>query len=70
MYAIRSYYDTEGETDIFSLSEAHEAIIDQVVETSESLMEKYLEGAELSRDELHEAFERALREGHLVPICS
>jgi len=63
------FFHTEGETDIFSLSEAHEAIIDQVVETSESLMEKYLEGADLSRDELHEAFERALREGHLVPIC-
>jgi len=63
------FYHTEGETDILSLAEAHEAIIDQVVETSESLMEKYLEGGELSRDELHDAFERALREGHLVPIC-
>ena len=63
------FFGTEGETDIFSLAEAHEAIIDQVVETSESLMEKYLEGEELSRDELHNAFERALREGHLVPIC-
>ena len=26
------FYQTEGETDIFSLSEAHDAIIDQVVE--------------------------------------
>jgi elongation factor G len=32
-------------------------------------MEKYLEGEKLSRDELHEAFEQALREGHVVPIC-
>jgi elongation factor G len=63
------FFHTEGETDVFSLSEAHEAIIDQVVETSESLMEKYLEGEELSREELHGAFERALREGHLVPVC-
>lgn len=63
------FFQTEGETDISSLAEAHEAIIDQVVETSETLMEKYLEGAELSREELHDAFERALREGHLVPIC-
>jgi elongation factor G len=63
------FFQTEGETDIFSLSEAHDAIIDQVVETSESLMEKYLEGETLSREELHDAFERALREGHLVPIC-
>ena len=63
------FFQTEGETDIFSLSEAHEAIIDQVVEVNEEIMEKYLEGEELSRDELHGAFEQALREGHLVPIC-
>jgi len=63
------FFQTEGETDIFSLSEAHEAIIDQVVEVNEDLMEKYLEGEELSREELHAAFEQALREGHLVPIC-
>ncbi|HLF31548.1 MAG TPA: GTP-binding protein, partial [Xanthomonadales bacterium] len=63
------FFHTEGKTDILSLAEAHDAIIDQVVETSEALMEKYLEGAELSRDELHDAFELALREGHLVPIC-
>jgi elongation factor G len=63
------FFQTEGETDIFSLSEAHEAIIDQVVEVNEELMEKYLEGEELTREELHSAFEQALREGHLVPIC-
>jgi len=63
------FFHTEGETDIFSLSEAHDAIIDQVVEVNEELMEKFLEGEELTRDELHSAFEQALREGHLVPIC-
>jgi elongation factor G len=63
------FFGTEGDTDIFSLAEAHEAIIDQVVETNEALMEKYLEGEELTREELHNAFEQALREGHLVPIC-
>ncbi|MCH7506152.1 MAG: elongation factor G [Proteobacteria bacterium] len=63
------FFSTEGETDIFSLAEAHEAIIDQVVEVNEDLMEKYLEGEKLSRDDLHNAFEQALREGHLVPIC-
>jgi elongation factor G len=63
------FFQTEGETDIFSLAEAHDAIIDQVVEVNEELMEKFLEGEELSREELHAAFEQALREGHLVPIC-
>jgi elongation factor G len=63
------FFQTEGETDLFSLSEAHDAIIDQVVETSETLMEKFLDGETLSREELHDAFEKALRDGHLVPIC-
>lgn len=63
------FYDDDGETDILSMSEAHEAIIDQVVEVNEDLMEKYLEGEELGKEELHDAFEKALREGHLVPIC-
>ena len=63
------FFHTEGGTDIFSLSEAHDAIIDQVVEVNEELMEKFLEGEDLTREELHNAFEQALREGHLVPIC-
>ena len=63
------FFHTEGDTDIFSLSEAHSSIIDQVVEVNEELMEKFLEGEDLTRDELHSAFEQALREGHLVPIC-
>ena len=63
------FFQEDGETDIFSLSAAHEALIDQVVEVNDELMEKYLEGEELSRDELHDACEKALREGHLVPIC-
>ena len=63
------FFETEGETDVLSLADAHEAIVDQVVETNEALMEKYLEGETLSREELHDAFEQALREGHLVPIC-
>lgn len=63
------FFGEDGETDIGSLAEAHEAIIDQVVEVNEDLMLQYLEGEELSKEDLHDAFEQALREGHLVPIC-
>ena len=60
----------EGSTDFSSVSEAHEQIIDQVVELDEELMELYLEqGEELAPDRLHDAFEQALREGHLIPVC-
>jgi elongation factor G len=63
------FFHDKGETDIFSLAEAHEAILDQVVEVNDELMEKYLEGETLTREELHDACEEALRDGHLVPIC-
>ena len=60
----------EATTDFSSVGESHEQIIDQVVELDEGLMELYLEqGEQLAPDRLHDAFEQALREGHLVPVC-
>ena len=56
---------------LFSSAEtAHTQIVEQVVEVDEELTEQYLEsGAEdLDPKRVHEAFERALREGHLVPV--
>lgn len=60
-----------GETDFSSIEQAHTQIVEQVVEVDDELMEAYLEhGAEgLDKAKVHEAFEQALREGHLVPIC-
>ncbi|MFO1407704.1 MAG: elongation factor G [Steroidobacteraceae bacterium] len=56
--------------DFSSVEEAHTRIIDQVVEVDEQLMATYLEqGEELSPEQLHDPFEQALREDHLVPIC-
>ncbi|GAB3026520.1 elongation factor G [Oleiagrimonas citrea] len=64
------FHDT-GETDFSSLADAHRQMLDQVVEINESVMEHYLDAGEgdLSREELHDAFEQCLREAHLVPIC-
>ncbi len=57
-------------TDFSSAESAHTEIIDQVVEVDEELMALYLEqGEEISPDQLHDPFEQALREDHLVPIC-
>jgi elongation factor G len=60
-------------TDFSSVEAAHTEIIDQVVEVDEKLMALYLEqGEELDPEQLHDPFEQALREGHLVPVlfCS
>ena len=55
--------------DFSSVEAAHTRIVDQAVEVDEELMELYLEGEELEADRLHDAFEKALREGHLIPVC-
>lgn len=56
--------------DFSTVATAHTEIIDQVVEVDEALMALYLDqGEELSPEQLHDPFERALREGHLIPVC-
>ncbi len=53
-----------------SIEAAHTEMVDQIVELDDELMELYLEqGEELGIEQLHDPFERALRAGHLVPIC-
>lgn len=64
----------EGDSDLGPVADWHQKIIDQVVEINETVMEHYLDLGEggLSGEELHNAFEQCLREGHLVPVlfCS
>jgi elongation factor G len=61
----------DGDSDFSSPAQAHQQIIDQVVEINEEVMGRYLEEGEsgLSGQDLHDAFEECLRQGHLVPVC-
>ena len=64
------FFQPDGEADFSSVEAAHTQIVDQVVELDEDLMSLYLEqGAALSPEQLHDPFEQALREGHLIPVC-
>ena len=64
------FFRPDGESDFSSVEAAHTQIVDQVVELDENLMSVYLEqGAEISPEQLHDPFEQALREGHLIPVC-
>src|SRR5512139_868009 len=65
------FFQPNGQpADFSSVEEAHTRIVDQVVEVDEDLMALYLEqGQELNPEQLHDPFEKALREDHLVPIC-
>jgi elongation factor G len=58
-----------GDADFESVAAAHQALIDQIVEEDEDLLARYLEeGTDPSLADLHAPFEKALREGHLIPI--
>jgi len=58
-----------GDADFESVAAAHRALIDQIVEEDEDLLAQYLEdGVDPTGEALHAPFEKALREGHLIPI--
>lgn len=62
--------NNDAEVDFSSVAEANCQIIDQIVELDEDLMSIYLEqGQALKTEQLHDPFEAALRETHLIPIC-
>ena len=62
------FFAPGGESDFSSVAKAHGELVDQVVEIDEKLMALYLEQGEIAPEQLHEPFERALREGHLIPV--
>jgi elongation factor G len=63
------FFTPSGASDFSSVEEAHSALVDQVVEVDEELMASYLERGEVAPEALHAPFEKALREGHLIPVC-
>ncbi|MGE0874895.1 MAG: elongation factor G [Burkholderiales bacterium] len=62
------FWAPSGEADFSSVDEAHRKLVDQVVEVDEALMAEYLEKGEVAPEALHDPLERAMREGHLVPV--
>ncbi|MCK9488454.1 MAG: elongation factor G [Xanthomonadales bacterium] len=65
------FFQSGGDSDFASVAQAHQTILDQVVEVNEEIMGRYLEDGEaaVSGKQLADAFVQCLREGHLVPIC-
>lgn len=47
---------------------AREALIEKIVEADEDLLEKYLEGEEISQDDLNRVFSKAVLEQSIYPI--
>jgi elongation factor G len=62
-------FSAEGDSDLGSVEDARTALVEQIVEADDELMEAYLEQGEVSSEQLLETLPAALRGGQLVPIC-
>ena len=51
-----------------AVDEAREALVDRVAESDDELLEKYLEGAELTTEEIKTALRTALANGAVAPV--
>src|SRR5688572_8458195 len=65
---VETLLNSDGDSDFDTVKRCHAAILDQIVEMDENLMEKYLGGEEPDYAALHAPFERAMDEAHVVPI--
>jgi len=63
------FFNREGATDFSSPAEAHQALVEQVVEVDADFVDRYLNQGDVDARELHAPLEQALREGHLIPVC-
>jgi elongation factor G len=61
-------FGSKGTVDFGSVEAAHRAVMDSIVEMDETIMERYLGGEEPDDSHLHAALEKAMIEGHIVPI--
>src|SRR3989454_11720280 len=76
---MKAYLSPEGEREASpgeipaeleaQVAEYREKLLDSVVETDESLMERYLDGQELSEEEVAHALKDAVTRGELHPVA-
>jgi len=60
--------DTVPDGVLIDPAEVHQTVMDAVVEADEALMERYLEGEELSKDEIAAGLTKAIAAGTLIPV--
>lgn len=58
-----------GESDIMSVEDVHRAFIERIIEEDDEMLEKYLEEGNVDPRLLHPLVTKALREGHVIPVC-
>ena len=68
-HVIDCFDNDQGEANFASIEAVHQAFIERVVEMDDATMEQYLEEGFVDPKSLHAPLTRALRLGHIVPVC-
>lgn len=63
------FFNREGHSDFGAVADAHQNLVEQVVEVDGDFVERYLNEGDVDASELHAPLEQAMREGHLIPVC-
>lgn len=63
------FFNRDGHSDFGAVADAHQALVEQVVEVDGDFVERYLNEGDVDASELHAPLEQAMREGHLIPVC-
>ena len=66
---IDCFAEDHGQADFQSVADVHRRVMEQVVEVDDEAMTRYLEQGSVDPTTLHAPLEKALRDGHLVPVC-
>ena len=65
---IDCFASDSGNADFLSVADVHRMVIEQIVEVDENAMTEYLDKGDVAPESLHGPLEKALREGHIVPV--
>ncbi len=62
------FANTDGDSDLGSVADAHTALVERVIEADEKLMEEYLEAGEIDPAKVAGIIGKAIASGNVVPI--
>lgn len=68
-HVIDCFDNDKGEAFFASVERVHQAFIERVVEMDDETMERYLEEGAVDPKTLHAPLTKALRLGHIIPVC-
>ena len=68
-HVIDCFDNDKGEARFASVERVHQAFIERIVEMDDETMERYLEEGDVDPKSLHAPLTKALRLGHIIPVC-